>query len=111
MPGAKLQKDRLDLGSFSGLFIISGVACFLAMFIYFAQILWQFRYKNAHQLAADSRSGCLRTFLSFVDKKQERKSKKMSPDELSSKNHAIEVPGRECSSSYGITAVTSNTRI
>lgn len=34
--------DRLNLGSFWGLFLICGVACFIALLIYFARILRQF---------------------------------------------------------------------
>ncbi|KAJ1287331.1 hypothetical protein BS78_02G001700 [Paspalum vaginatum] len=34
--------DRLNLGSFWGLFLICGVACFLALLIYFARILCQY---------------------------------------------------------------------
>ncbi|CAD6221787.1 unnamed protein product [Miscanthus lutarioriparius] len=34
--------DRLNLGSFWGLFLICGVACFIALLIYFARILCQF---------------------------------------------------------------------
>lgn len=40
--------DRLNLGSFWGLFLISGVACFLALLVYFARILCQYgKYKLA----------------------------------------------------------------
>ncbi|WVZ61450.1 hypothetical protein U9M48_011319 [Paspalum notatum var. saurae] len=34
--------DRLNLGSFWGLFLISGVACFVALLIYFARVLCQY---------------------------------------------------------------------
>lgn len=112
-PGAKLQMDRLELESFSGLFIICGVASFLALFIYFAQILWQFRHKYTKQPSesSSSRSGRVRTFLSFVDEKQEQK-KRTGTEVISNKNHEDESIHMEgSSSSHGIMVVNSNTKI
>uniref|UniRef100_A0A7N1A2Y3 Ionotropic glutamate receptor C-terminal domain-containing protein n=1 Tax=Kalanchoe fedtschenkoi TaxID=63787 RepID=A0A7N1A2Y3_KALFE len=111
--GAKLQTERLELGSFSGLFIISGVACFFALFIYFAQILWQFRHKYPKQptAAPSSRFGRLHTFLSFVDEKQEvgNKKKRILTEGGSHRSHDSDEVGRE--RSHGTIDITSNSQI
>ncbi|TVU40189.1 hypothetical protein EJB05_13640 [Eragrostis curvula] len=43
---ADVGADRLNLGSFWGLFLICGVACFVALLIYFARILCQYGEYN-----------------------------------------------------------------
>lgn len=71
----KLVVDRLQLGSFSGLFFISGIACLLALLVYFILIVRQFmRYYSepeSESSGQSSRSARLQTFLSFVDEKEE----------------------------------------
>ncbi|KAL9663361.1 hypothetical protein QQ045_018747 [Rhodiola kirilowii] len=111
--GARLQMDRLELGSFSGLFIICGAVCFLAVIIYFARIFWQFRHKHSKQpsestFTPNSRSGRLQTFLSFVDEKQEvtNKKKRTSTEGLSIRSHDNEELGDKGSSSQTITNIT-----
>lgn len=69
----KLEVDRLQLKSFSGLFFLCGLACFLALLIYFVMLAcqyWQY-YPNSEVSSESSRSGRLQTFLSFVDEKEE----------------------------------------
>ncbi|MQL96500.1 hypothetical protein Taro_029169 [Colocasia esculenta] len=72
---SELESDRLHLSSFSGLFLICGVACLLALLTHLVITIRQF-IKNFHDEGADSsvRSRSLRsfkTFLSFVDEKEE----------------------------------------
>ncbi|XP_060192081.1 glutamate receptor 3.6-like isoform X2 [Lycium barbarum] len=69
----KLAVDRLQLKSFSGLFFICGLACFLALLIYFVKIACQYcqYYPNSESSGGSSRSGRLQTFFSFVDEKEE----------------------------------------
>ncbi|XP_059294638.1 glutamate receptor 3.6-like [Lycium ferocissimum] len=69
----KLAVDRLQLKSFSGLFFICGLACFLALLIYFVKIACQYcqYYPNSESSGESSRSGRLQTFFSFVDEKEE----------------------------------------
>ncbi|CAL5371421.1 unnamed protein product [Camellia sinensis] len=71
--GAKLQVDRLELKSFSGLFLICGLASLLALFIYFMLMVRQFsqHYVDESESSGSSRSARLQTFLSFVDEKEE----------------------------------------
>lgn len=72
--GAKLEVDRLQLKSFSGLFLICGVACLLALFVYFALIVRQYiRHYSAEvsESSGSSRSSHFQTFLTFVDEKEE----------------------------------------
>ncbi|KAG2631168.1 glutamate receptor 3.4-like isoform X1 [Panicum virgatum] len=79
--------DRLNLSSFWGLFLISGVACFVALLIYFARILCQFcEYHDGGRGGSDEGGGVfpdperslrrparlssLRDLMSFVDMKE-----------------------------------------
>lgn len=71
----KLLADRLQLGSFLGLFCLSGSACLLALLVYFILIVRQFiRHSSepkSETSGQSSRSAQLRTFLSFVDDKED----------------------------------------
>lgn len=71
--GATLEIDRLPLKSFWGLFTLCGLACLLALFIYFIQMIRQFsRHKEELQSSDGSlQSGRLQKFLSFVDEKED----------------------------------------
>ncbi|XP_029127566.1 glutamate receptor 3.6 isoform X3 [Cajanus cajan] len=75
--GAKLEVERLQLKSFWGLYVICGLACLLALFIYLIQIWRQYHkhyseeLESADQSPGSSRSSRLKTFLSFADEKEE----------------------------------------
>lgn len=72
--GAKFEVDRLELKSFKGLFIICGLACFLALFIYLLLIIRQYTKHKPDLPEPSGRSLRLRrlkTFISFVDGKEE----------------------------------------
>lgn len=75
LQGAKLEADRLSLTSFEGLFFIAGLACLLALLIYFIKLIREFNrlYSEPEPESSDgsSRARRLRTFLSFVDEKEE----------------------------------------
>ncbi|CAN1354572.1 Glutamate receptor 3.6 [Linum perenne] len=75
-----LQVDRLHLGSFWGLFLICGLACLVALLLYFLNIVKQFsRHSNAEDdsivpsssLSLSSASAHFKTFLSFANEKEE----------------------------------------
>ncbi|KAL8240467.1 hypothetical protein R6Q59_013822 [Mikania micrantha] len=72
--GTKFEVDRLELASFQGLFFICGLACFLALVIYIVLTIRQF-YKHYPTLSESTgrsiQSGPLKTFISFVDEKEE----------------------------------------
>ncbi|CAL5197393.1 unnamed protein product [Lathyrus oleraceus] len=72
--GAKLEVDRLNLKSFWGLYLVCGLACFLALLIYLIQTLRQYKKHSPDELESTGQgpgSSRLRTFLSFVDEKEE----------------------------------------
>ncbi|KAF8410638.1 hypothetical protein HHK36_003170 [Tetracentron sinense] len=73
--GTKLEMDRLHLSSFWGLFLICGLACFLALLIYLVLMVRQFSRhfpeESDSSTRGSSRSACLQTFLSFADEKEE----------------------------------------
>ncbi|XP_024030653.1 glutamate receptor 3.6 [Morus notabilis] len=72
--GTKLEVDRLQLKSFWGLFVVCGLACLLALFIYFIQMVRQFSRLHKEEAQPSGRSlhsGRLQTFLSFADEKED----------------------------------------
>ncbi|KAK6939102.1 Solute-binding protein family 3/N-terminal domain of MltF [Dillenia turbinata] len=89
---SELESDRLELSGFWGLFVIAGVACFLALIIFFLQIARRFSHAApSESLPADGSSSmpkCLQTFLSFVDKRED-------PSKSSSKSRKIEGSSHE----------------
>ncbi|XP_059278798.1 glutamate receptor 3.3 [Lycium ferocissimum] len=80
LDNAELESDRLHLRSFSGLFLICGIACFIALLIYFLQILRKFRRTSKAEVVSDgqnntSRSKRLRTLLSLIDEKSDKSNR------------------------------------
>ncbi|KAM7519953.1 hypothetical protein LguiB_018915 [Lonicera macranthoides] len=72
--GAKLEVDRLNFESFSGLFLMSGLACFLSLCVYFILMVYQFTRHNREEpelTSQSSTSARLQTFISFVKEKDE----------------------------------------
>lgn len=72
--GSELESDQLHLKSFWGLFLICGIACFVALLIYFCKILKQLSHSDTPDAISggqmDSKSGRLRRFLSLIDERQ-----------------------------------------
>ncbi|KAL3514880.1 hypothetical protein ACH5RR_027597 [Cinchona calisaya] len=71
---AEIDSDQLHLKSFSGLFLLCGITCFVALLIYFVQIVHKFRKAGRHGSISNggqgsSHSGRLRTLLSLMDEK------------------------------------------
>ncbi|KAI3745609.1 hypothetical protein L6452_08010 [Arctium lappa] len=86
---SELESDRLHLKSFWGLFLICGIACFIAIFIYFCQVFRRFR--NVAQSTVDSdgsRSRRLQTLLSIIDEKKDPRDKKRQKVERSISNES-----------------------
>lgn len=75
MEGAELESDQLHLKSFWGLFLICGIACFLALLIYFFKILKKLYVAAPPDGISDgqreSRSGRLRRFFSLMDERKD----------------------------------------
>uniref|UniRef100_A0A5B6ZAM6 Glutamate receptor n=1 Tax=Davidia involucrata TaxID=16924 RepID=A0A5B6ZAM6_DAVIN len=78
---SQLISDQLQLQSFWGLFLICGIACFLALLIYFCLMVRQFSRHvpelSNHPSHHSSPSGRILTFLSFVNKKEEVSKNKL----------------------------------
>ncbi|KAL9238341.1 hypothetical protein vseg_012774 [Gypsophila vaccaria] len=75
------DSDQLKIDNFIGLFLICGIACILALIIYFSMMLYRFQQHLPQQeepsASVSSRSVRLRTFLSFVDKKEDPSERKL----------------------------------
>ncbi|PSS00373.1 Glutamate receptor 3.6 like [Actinidia chinensis var. chinensis] len=103
--GAKLETDRLQLRSFSGLFLACGLTCLLALFVYFSLMIRKFCRHYAEEsesVGSSSRSARLQTFLKFVDEKEEetkKRSKRRQLEWASSRNSGCkELPSTSNSS-------------
>ncbi|KAL6176207.1 hypothetical protein ACLB2K_052842 [Fragaria x ananassa] len=72
----EIESDQLQLRSFWGLFLICGIACFIALLVYFLQIMNKLRHADPPQSVSSnpgvSQSGRLRRFLSIIDKKADQ---------------------------------------
>ncbi|KAM5554250.1 glutamate receptor 3.6 [Rosa sericea] len=99
--GAKQAVDRLQLKSFWGLFLLSGIACFLALLLYVLRMVRQY-YRHADSDIECSQSiERLKSFVSFVNKReQEVKSVKSSSKRRRTDNKSSNkiVRRQECSS-------------
>ena len=101
MESAELESDRLHLKSFWGLFLICGIACSIALFIYFMQIMHQLRTADPPDAitseASSGRSRPLHRFLSLMDEKEDpskSKSKRAKVERSSFENDRDEESGR-----------------
>ncbi|CAL0326953.1 unnamed protein product [Lupinus luteus] len=96
----EIDADRLKLKSFWGLFLICGIACFIALVIYFFQIMVQLRHSDpAHPAAnVNSMSGRLQRFLSLIDEKKDPSKKdnrrKRNGEEISYEDQIERQPKR-----------------
>ncbi|KAL0352529.1 UNVERIFIED_CONTAM: Glutamate receptor 3.3 [Sesamum calycinum] len=71
----ELESDRLHLKSFWGLYLLCGIACFIALLIYFLQIVNKFRKASPDDVIdgqGSSRSKRLQTLLSLIDEKEDQ---------------------------------------
>ncbi|KAL3843630.1 hypothetical protein ACJIZ3_001033 [Penstemon smallii] len=75
------DSDKLQLKSFWGLFLICGIACVLALLVYFCLTLRQFKLYFTQQSEPSMQQGgssrSIKRFLSFVDDKEEEAKKKL----------------------------------
>uniref|UniRef100_A0A1D1ZJS5 Glutamate receptor n=1 Tax=Anthurium amnicola TaxID=1678845 RepID=A0A1D1ZJS5_9ARAE len=90
---SKLESDRLHLSSFSGLFLVCGMACFLSLLIHFVIMIRQFNkhIPNEESELSDSSVGSrslrsLKTFLSFMDGKEEHMKSSSQPSSVEKKS-------------------------
>ena len=83
---AEIDSDRLHLKSFSGLFLLCGITCFIALLIYFWQIMHKFREAAPAGSIANEGPGSsrLQTLFSLMDAK-------VDPSRRDSKRRKIEI--------------------
>jgi ionotropic glutamate receptor len=87
LDNTEIESDRLQLKSFWGLFIICGMACFIALVIHFLQILLQLRHSGTSESA--SNVGPIQRFLSLIDEKESpsrSERRKRNGDEISAED-------------------------
>lgn len=86
---AEAENEQLRLNSFRGLFLICGIACFLALLIYFSSMLCRFTQSQNNNRSApppstsnrpptSHYSARIQTFLNFVDEKEDATSHSQS---------------------------------
>ncbi|XP_047170891.1 glutamate receptor 3.6-like [Vigna umbellata] len=68
--GAKESIDRLGLKSFWGLYLLSGIACFIGLLCYVIRLIYRYNRHSNSNLEGSSFSSRLRSFLSFANKKE-----------------------------------------
>lgn len=99
-----IDDNRLSLKSFWGLFLICGIACFLALAIFFCRVCLQFsRYSNevvqqnveAAEPARPSRrilhAPSFKNLIDFVDKKEAEIKESFRKKSMDSKRHPSQV--------------------
>lgn len=93
LDSTEIDSDRLHLKSFWGLFLICGVACIVALLIFFFQIIQKYRRTQSLDSITNgegsSRSNRMNTLLSIIDKKKDpskREGKKRKVECLSTEN-------------------------
>ncbi|KAF7130101.1 hypothetical protein RHSIM_Rhsim10G0193300 [Rhododendron simsii] len=112
--GAKLAVDRLQLKSFSGLFIICGLACLLALLVYFVKMVGQYiRHYSGEEpeSSGSSRSSHFQTFLTFGDEKEEdvkNRSKRRQLERDSNRNNDSGMESTSAASNRRCTEMASN---
>ncbi|KAG5030486.1 hypothetical protein AAZV13_06G014200 [Glycine max] len=99
LENAEIDSDRLQLKSFWGLFLICGIACFIALVLHFLQLMFQLRQSPPSEPAssASSISGRFHRFLTLIDEKEDpskRKGRKRNGDERSLEDQLGRQPKR-----------------
>lgn len=93
---SKLSDDQLQLKSFWGLYVVCGLACLLALLIYFVLVVRQYVKHYSREIEpsiSGSRSSRLQTFLTFVDEKEDHvisRSKRRQLERTSNRSMAGE---------------------
>ena len=99
LENAEIDSDRLQLKSFWGLFLICGIACFIALVLHFLQLMFQLWQSPPSEPAssASSISGRFHRFLTLIDEKEDpskRKGRKRNGDERSLEDQLGRQPKR-----------------
>lgn len=99
LDNAEIDSDRLQLKSFWGLFLICGIACFIALLLHFLQLTFQLWHSPPVEPASNvsSISGRFQKFLSLIDEKKDpskNKGRKRNGDERSPEDQLGRQPKR-----------------
>ncbi|KAL3022464.1 hypothetical protein AAZX31_04G015400 [Glycine max] len=99
LENAEIDSDRLQLKSFWGLFLICGIACFIALVLHFMQLMFQLWQSPPSEPAssASSISGRFQRFLTLIDEKEDpskSKGRKRNGDERSLEDQLGRQPKR-----------------
>lgn len=91
----KFEVDRLRLKSFWGLYLVCGVACFLALLLYLIMMMRQYKkhYVAEVESCGGGSSSSIRTFLTFADQKEtevKSRSKRRQMERFSQGKSTIE---------------------
>ncbi|KAL2895374.1 Glutamate receptor 3.3 [Bienertia sinuspersici] len=82
----QIESSQLHLKSFLGLFLISGLACIVALCIYFVRICRRFHHASRTQAVSDVQSGSkslrLRTLITLIDEKKDPSKKRKKQREI-----------------------------
>ncbi|KAK9690878.1 hypothetical protein RND81_09G160500 [Saponaria officinalis] len=70
------DSDQLKIDNFIGLFLICGIACIVAVIVYFSMMLYRFQ-QHLPREEEPSTCGSLRTFSSFVIKKEDASERRL----------------------------------
>ncbi|XP_010530965.1 PREDICTED: glutamate receptor 3.2-like [Tarenaya hassleriana] len=88
-----VDSEQLNLDSFWGLFLMCGIACFIALFIYFGKIVRDFCHHAPEESATSSCSKTLQTFVDFVDEKEEEVKQRVKRKRTESSSNGYSVSG------------------
>ncbi|XP_050125335.1 glutamate receptor 3.6-like isoform X2 [Malus sylvestris] len=98
--GAKQAVDRLPMSSFWGLFLLSGTACFLALVLHVLRMAHQY-YKHYDSDCESSQAKRLRSFVSFVNKREEEVKSRTKRKRTEKASNRV-VHDQDCSSIDGL---------
>ncbi|XP_047163151.1 glutamate receptor 3.3 isoform X1 [Vigna umbellata] len=98
LDNAEIDSDRLQLKSFWGLFLICGIACFVALLLHFLQIMFQLWKSPPSEpppsTTAWSISGRFQRFLSLIDEKEDPPTSNGRKRERSLEDQLVRQPKR-----------------
>ncbi|RDX99915.1 Glutamate receptor 3.3, partial [Mucuna pruriens] len=105
LDNAEIDSDRLQLKSFWGLFLICGIACFIALVLHFLQLMLQSWHSPPSEPAssASSITGRFQRFLTLIDEKEDpsgSKGRKRNGAETSLEDQLERKPKRDISRKF-----------
>lgn len=83
----EIESSQLHLGSFVGLFLLSGIACIIALCIYFTRICLRYHRASKTQVVSNLQTSTsnlqrIRTFITLIDEKKDPSKKRKKSKEI-----------------------------